>query len=52
MGDAYENRPFDAVEFDRILARTLATELSEEARVGEDEQTTLITSGTEGCEEA
>ena len=43
---------YDGVQFDRILARTLATELAREARDARSEgNTTLLTSGTEECEE-
>ena len=44
---------YDGMQFDRILARTLATELAREARDARaEENTTLITSGTEECEES
>jgi hypothetical protein len=43
---------FDTAEYDRILARVLATELPEEARAGEGGASTAMSTGTEECEDA
>jgi hypothetical protein len=51
MDQRHTNNSFDTTEYDRILARVLATELTEEARAG-DENSTLMSTGTEECEDA
>jgi hypothetical protein len=52
MDQHHANSSFDTAEYDRILARVLATELTEEARAGGDENSTLMSTGTEECEDA
>jgi hypothetical protein len=52
MDKTSENVSYDVTQFDRILARTLATELTGEAlAASEENQTTLISTGAEGTED-
>jgi hypothetical protein len=52
MDNTSENVSYDVTRFDRILARTLATELTGEAlAASEESQTTLVSTGAEGTED-